>query len=180
MFENLTYKKKNILLAIIAVLLVFAVYSLGISKTIKAYHAYSESENKMKMAENAPAMAVQLEKELIRMDEKLGNQNTAGQNTAESLLNLITAYCQSNHAVLREFPRTSIASQSDMIIETNQFVVGGSFATLLKLVYILEQKNKVGKVASVKYQLKKDFKTKEMLLTASVFIQNIKKNDHEK
>lgn len=180
MFENLTYKRKNLLLGITAILLLFVVYSMGISKTLKAYHEYSESENKMKVAENAPQMAAQLEKELMLMNAKLGNQSTSGQNTAETLLSLITNYCQNNHAVLREFPQTTTANQGDMIIETNQFVVGGSFSTILKLVYILEQKNKVGKVASVKYQLKKDFKTKEMLLTASVFIQNIKKKDYEK
>lgn len=180
MFENLTYKRKNGLLAVTSILLLLVVYSLGINKTIKAHHEYSESEKKMKIAENAPQMAAQLEKELILMDIKLGNQSTPGQNTSENLLSLITNYCQNNHAVLREFPQTTIANQGDMIIETNQFVVGGSFATILKLVYILEQKHKVGKVASVKYQLKKDFKTKEMLLTATVFIQNIKKKEHEK
>ena len=180
MLENLTYKKKNLLLGITAILLLFVVYSFGISKTIKAYQEYSESESKMKIAENAPQMAAQLEKELMIMDIKLGSQNTIGQDTAETLLSLITNYCQHNHAVLREFPQTSTANQGDMVIETNQFVVGGNFSTILKLVYILEQKNKIGKVASVKYQLKKDFKTKEMLLTASVFIQNIKKKDHEK
>lgn len=180
MFENLTYKKKNILLGITAALLLLVVYLFGISKTIKAYREYAEAKNKMELAVNAPAMAAQLEKELQIIDTKLGNQSTAGQNTSETLLSLITNYCQNNPTVLREFPQTTFANQGDMVIETNQFVVGGSFSTLLKLVYILEQKNKVGKVASVKYQLKKDFKTKEMLLTASVFIQNIKKKDHEK
>ena len=180
MFENLTYKRKNLLLGVAAVLLVFIVYSLGVSKTIKAYHDYSDAKARMEMAQNAPLMAAQLERELILMDAKMGTTKAFKQNTAETLLNLITNYCQSNHAVLREFPRTTIDMQGDLTIETNQFVLEGNFATILKLIYNLEQKNKIGKVASVKYQLKKDFKTKEMVLTASVFIQNIKKTDHEK
>ena len=140
-----------------------------------AYQKYSDSKNEMELAANAPAMADQLQKELQQMDVKIGNHNTREQNTAEALLGLITGYCQNNHAVLREFPETTVAEEGNMLIETNQFVVGGDFFTLINLVYTLEQKNKLSKVASVNYQLKKDFKTKEMLLTATVFLQNIKK-----
>ena len=180
MLNNLTYKKKNLLLIISILLAVFIVYVFGIKKTINAYSVYSDAKNKMELAANAPVMAAQLEKELMQMDEKIGNHNTREQNTSEALLGLITTYCQNNHAVLREFPKTTVAPEGDMLIETNQFMVGGDFSTLINLVYILEQKNKLGKVASVNYQLKKDFKTKEMLLTATVFLQNIKKKQHEK
>jgi len=177
--KNLTYKKKNLLLAVGMVLAVFIVYSFGIKKTVDAYTVYSDAKNKMELAANAPKMAFQLEKELIEMDKKIGSHNISEQNTSEALLGLITNYCQNNHAVLREFPKTTVAEEGDMLIETNQFMIGGNFSTLINLVYILEQKNKLGKVASVCYQLKKDFKTKEMQLTATVFLQNIKKANHE-
>ena len=59
-------------------------------------------------------------------------------------------------------------------------MIGGNFSTLINLVYLLEQKYNLGKIASVNYQLKKDFKTKEMQLTATIFLQNIKKKNHEK
>ena len=180
MFETITYKKKNVLLIIGTVLSVLFVYTLGIKKTINAYEEYADSKKKMELAANAPVMARQLEKELMQMDVKLGNQNTKERNTDEALLGLLTNYCQNNHAVLREFPQTSIAEQGDMSIETNQFMVGGNFSTLINLVYTLEQKNKLGKVASANYQLKKEFKTKEMVLTSTIFLQNIKKKQHEK
>ncbi|MGQ0827047.1 MAG: hypothetical protein ACT4ON_01505 [Bacteroidota bacterium] len=180
LLNNLTYKKKNLLLAIGMVMSVFIVYSFGIKKTINAYIVYSDAKNKMELAVNAPKMAAQLENELMEMDKKIGSHNTREQNTSEVLLGLLTNYCQDNHAVLREFPKTTVAEEGDMLIETNQFMIGGNFSTLINLVYILEQKNKLGKVASVNYQLKKDFKTKEMQLTATVFLQNIKKEKHEK
>ncbi len=133
----------------------------------------------MEQAANAPVMADQLEKELIRMDAKIGNHNTREENMNEALLSLITTYCQSNHAVLREFPETTVTQDGDLSVETNQFMIGGNFFTLINLVYLLEQKYSLGKVAAVNYQLKKDFKTKEMQLTATIFLQNIKKKHHE-
>lgn len=151
------------------------VYSLGIKKTMNAYMAYSDAKKKMELAANAPEKAAQLENKLSEMNAKMGDQGTKEQNTTEALLSLITNYCQNNHAVLREFPQTTMTEAEDMSIETNRFTIGGDFATLVNLAYILEQKNKLGKVASVNYQLKKDFKTKEMMLTASIFLQNIKK-----
>lgn len=157
------------------ILMVLLVYSLGIKKTMNAYMEYSDAKKKMELAANAPEMAAQLEKKLSEMNAKMGDQNTKEQNTTEALLSLIANYCQNNHAVLREFPQTTMAEAENMSIETNRFTIGGDFSTLVNLAYILEQKNKLGKVASVNYQLKKDFKTKEMLLTATVFLQNIKK-----
>ncbi len=175
MFNNLTYKKKNQLLIIATVVVVLLVYYIAVKETIHAYSEYTDSNKKMEVAANAPALVVKLKNELSRIDVKSGSQQKKEQNTAEALLSLITEYCQNNNAVLRDFPETSIATQGDLLIETNRFVVAGNFTTLINLVYLLEQKNKLGKISSVKYQLKKDFKTKEMVLTATIFLQNIKK-----
>ena len=160
--------------------MLFFVYELAIKETINMYSTYSDAEKKITLAASAPMLASQLEKKLSQIELKLGNENIKKQNTADALLELTTNYCQNNHAVLREFPKTTITDQGDMTIETNQFVIEGNFSTLINLVYILEQKNKLGKVASVKYQLKKDFKTKEMALTAAIYVQNVKKKTHEK
>ncbi|MES2141097.1 MAG: hypothetical protein V4511_15430 [Bacteroidota bacterium] len=178
MFKNLTYKKKNQLLIIVSVLALYLIYAFAVKKTIAAYSEYCYAEKQIELAANAPVMAVQLENQLLQMDSKIGKQNVNGQNTEQALLELITNYCQNNHAVLREFPETTIAKQGDLFIETNLFVVEGEFASLINLVYILEQKNKLGKIASVRYQLKKDFKTKDMTLTAAIYLQNVKQ--HEK
>lgn len=174
MFKNLTYKKKNQLLIIASVLILYLIYAFAISKTIASYDEYNKAKSQIELAANAPTMTAQLEKQLLQMDSKIGKQNLNGQNTEQALLELITNYCQNNHAVLREFPETTVAKQGDLFIETNLFVVEGEFSSLINLVYILEQKNKLGKIASVRYQLKRDFKTKDMALTAAIYLQNVK------
>lgn len=180
MLKNLSYKKKNKLLIAVALLIFYLVYALAIKKTIASYDEYNKAENQIELAINAPKMAAQLENQLLQMDSKIGKQNKNGQNTEQALLELITNYCQNNHSILREFPETTMAQRGNLFIETNLFVIEGNFSSLINLVYLLEQKNKLGKIASVRYQLKKDFKTKEMALTAAIYLQNVKQQQHEK
>ena len=178
MLNTISYRKKNQLLIAGIVLFLIIIYFFGIKKTITAYQQYQEVNEQMLVAANAPIMAAQLEKKLLVMDAKIGNSDTINDNKAQALLELTTNYCQQNKAVLREFPRTIAIEQGDLTIETNMFVIESDFTTLLKLVYTLEQKEKIGKIASVRYQLKKDFKTKEMALTATIYLQNVKKKAH--
>lgn len=175
MQAQLTYKMKNRLLLLIAVVMFYLVYIFAIKQTLTAYKEYTASESQLHIAVNAPTLVKTLESRLMEVNTVIGSQQSGGeQNTEQALLELITNYCQKQHLVLREFPETVVTRQGDLLVETNQFEVEGNFSSLVSLVYILEQKHKLGKVASVRYQLKKDMKTKEMALTASIYLQNIK------
>lgn len=180
MFKDITYKKKNQLLIVAAALLVFTIYNFSIKKTIAAHSDCATAEEQILLAKNAPAMALQLEKELLQMDAKIGTDSIQSKESGQQLLGLVTNYCQNNRTVLREFPETIITEQEKLTVETNVFIVEGSFSSLISLVYILEQRAKVGKVAGVHYQLKKDLKSKEMVLTATIYLQNVKKKEDEK
>lgn len=179
MLNKLTYKKKNLLLILIALLTAVIVYFFAIKKTIAVYHEFTVNKGKMEQAANAPLLAAQLEKELTVMDSKMASQNNRQENVDDAVLSLITTYCQNHHAVLLEFPETTYMEDGNLSIETRQFRIGGDFFTLINLVYLLEQKYNMGKLVSVNYQLKKDFKTKEMQLSATISLQNIKKKNHE-
>lgn len=152
----------------------------GIKKTIIAQNDYSNAQQQIALAANAPIMAAELEKQLIQMDTRVGSKDKNEQNREQELLGLITNYCQKNKAVLREFPETVIFNKENLLVETNQLVIAGNFSTLLNFVYLLEQKSNLGKVTSTHYQLKKDIKSKEMVLTATIYLQNVKKKENEK
>lgn len=152
----------------------------GIKKTIIAQNDYSNAQQQIALAANAPIMAAELEKQLIQMDARVGSKDKNEQNREQELLGLITNYCQKNKAVLREFPETVIFNKENLLVETNQLVIAGNFSTLLNFVYLLEQKSNLGKVTSTHYQLKKDIKSKEMVLTATIYLQNVKKKENEK
>lgn len=179
MFKNLTYKKKNRLLLIGAILFAMAVYSFALERTYHTYKDCTALEMQLKLAQDAPQKTITLEKRLAEMDALAGNQRGVGMNVQQVLLGSITSYCQNNNVVLREFPKTIETEEKDLLIETNVFVIEGSFSKLLTFIYQLEQKDKIGRIASLLFQTKKDFKTKSLSLTAMIYVQSIKKQNNE-
>ncbi|HEY6160010.1 MAG TPA: hypothetical protein VI112_02275 [Bacteroidia bacterium] len=173
-FKKISYKKKNRLLLWGGLAVLFLIYKLTFSKTISLYFSCKELDQHMEMAANAPGRIDALEKESARLDRLLGKEQSDNL-TQQSLLEVVTAYCQQNNILLKEFPQTLRASEKEYTIETNYFVMEGPFQKLLSLVYRLEQKTKTGKIASVSYSTRTDLRTKERILTATVFIRNIRR-----
>lgn len=157
-----------------AALVLYLIYAFGISKSIAAYQESKSIQQKMELVKNAPALTQDLEKQLAHMNARIGTDGLKKLRAEEPLLDLLSNYCKSNKAILREFPAAVNFQQGDLLIETNRFVLEGDFKTLLKLVYQLEQKHKLGKVASVHYAYKKDRISRQMALTATIYLQNIK------
>lgn len=178
MFTGLSYKKKNKLLLAGTVLLLFIVYSFAVKKTVLLRSECKEMEATLEMAADAPVKAAMVQKKLDEMNALLGKEREEhGENTQEDLLGTVTGYCQKNNILLKEFPKALINKEKDFIVETNVFTVEGSFAKLLELVYLLEQKSKIGKVASVQFKTRTDVKTKALFLTAKVYFQNARRSE---
>ncbi|MBN8696059.1 MAG: hypothetical protein J0L87_05980 [Bacteroidetes bacterium] len=180
MYKQITFKIKNKLLVFISVLFFIIIYFVSIKRTISAYNEYEKNVERFEIASNAPLVVSQLQTELDEINSKLVFQNSEGDHKSEKLIELITNYCQNSDAILKEFPETEIAQKDDLLIETNKFTLAGDFITLLKFVYLLEQKNRLGKITSVNYLTKKDFKSNRNALTVTIYLQNIKKQNNEK
>ena len=178
--DNLTYKKKNQLMGIASVLLLFLFYWVDFADTIALHSEVNVLEKQIQLANDAPQRVVLMQNKLAELDLLPGLKQNADTSIQQELLGIVTGYCQKNGIVLREFPKTIVSQEGDYRVETNIFTVEGGFTKLLQLVYSLEQKNRIGKVASVLYNSKKDIRTKTLSLTASVYLQNIKKAHHEK
>ncbi len=179
MFKNLTYKKKNQLLLAGAILFAVMMYSFAIKRTVVVYRECNVLEAQMKLAHDAPLKAAMLERKLAEMDHLPGEQQKGDVNVQQNLLGVITNYCQNNNVILREFPKTIQTEEKDLLVETNVFVIEGGFSKLLQFVYLLEQKNKIGRIASVQFQTKRDYKTKTLSLTAMIYVQSIKKSERD-
>lgn len=173
--KNLSYKTKNKLLLAVIALFTIIVYSASVKKTITLHSECKELEGKVTIATDAPLQAAELEKKLAEIDRILGKQQHADNNTQQTLLGIISSYCQNNKTIVREIPKTIYSEQKDFLIETNIFQVEGSFSKLTELIYLLEQKYKIGKIASVHFQTKKDNQTNTIALLATIYLQNIKK-----
>ena len=154
-------------------------YTVALKKTILVRQEYKALEKQLQLAKDAPLKAARLEKQLAELSHFPGDKQKTEINVQQNLLGVISNYCQSNNIVLREFPKTVHAEEKDLQIETNVFVIEGGFSRLLQFVYLLEQKDKIGRIASVQFQTKKDYKTKSLSLTAMIYVQSLKKITNE-
>ncbi|MBL4653530.1 MAG: hypothetical protein JKY53_11830 [Flavobacteriales bacterium] len=127
--------------------------------------------------QNASTHIKQLEQEIEKADKLLGNSSANFSSFQQELLSIVSQHCKSNKLILRDFPEPKIENKEGFLIETNIFEVSGKFKNLVQLVYLFEQQQKIGKVASVAFQKKKDVVNRSEYLSALVYIQNIRKND---
>ena len=178
MLKKLTYKRKFRLCIALGLVLTFVLIKFPVGRTVSFYQDVKSLEKQLNQATDAPMRVAILQKQLVRIDQALGKQSGGtGKSKDEALLETITRYCHDHNAVLREFPRAGSYKENEMQVETSTFVVEGDFSTLLALVYQLEQKNKVGRVASVNFQSKRDLKTTFLALSATIYVQSIKKSE---
>ncbi|MBI2968492.1 MAG: hypothetical protein HYY40_11870 [Bacteroidetes bacterium] len=150
-------------------------WQFAIKKTIDLYDRCAKLEGQLESVSDAPAKTAILEKELEEVDNKIGSGFTTGYDNHQRLLELLTNFCKREGVILREFPKPEKNAQRNYSVETSIFVVEGNFSDLNRLIYELEQKQKAGKVSSVLFQTKEDYKTKRISLTATIYLQNVSK-----
>ena len=176
MLKKLSYKRKLQLLIGLSVLFSLFIYQSVISKTIVLYNQNKEFDLKLKEASSAPARVQKLTQQLVSLDHLIQSRQTdTSNNVHDLLLGFLSSYCKENKTVLKSFPETSVSTQGEFEIQSHTFAVEGSFIKLLQLVYLLEQKLRIGKVSSLNFQASKDIDTKKNILVSTVYLQNIKK-----
>lgn len=182
LFATLSFKQKNKYLGIGAGAFAVIVYFFAISHTIAEYRQVKELKWKVQKAKQSPGQMAVLENRLAFINSKVNDYLIDSTRNQESILDAVSTFCQKNNLILREFPKTGFEEQKDITIETNVIVAEGTYLNLLRLIYELEHKNKVGKVTSLSFNSFMDTKRKKQVLTATIYLQNIriKNNVNEK
>ena len=173
-------KNKNTILLLGALIFAIVVYFLAIKKTIVLYSQCNWHTKQLLQASNAPEKIAMLEEKLLSLDNAIGTSNLSEDSKEHSLLGIVSSYCQENGTVLKEFPKAISTQEKNILVETHVFMIQGGFIKLLKLVYCLEEKYKFGKLASLKFEKKKDHESQNTLLTATLYLRNVKKISNEK
>lgn len=164
-----SYKQHNIALGVVAFLVFFLVYKGSISRTIKYAQANKSLKTNIERAASAPAEIAQLQTQLAGMQ-----QSALKPYDREKLLEVVTTFCRDNKVLVKTFPQAQLTKQNDSQIVTNKIVVEGSYNSIVKLVYLLEQQEKLGSVSSLIFTTHKDRVSKKILLHATIIFRNLK------
>lgn len=172
-WSKLSYQQKNKVLAIGGVVFLFIVYQLAISKSFELYSQNSLLEEKLTAAKMSYKSKEELDTKEAKLDGHLSSFFVDSLSHQEYLLETISTYCHQHKILIKEIPARTEYREDNFEVGTHRIVLEGSFISLLKMVYLLEQKSKMGRVSSVSFSLKYDTKRKREVLSLILYIQNI-------
>ena len=147
--KNATYKKKNQLLLIASAVFLLICYWLAFKSTFVLYSEVNQLEQQALLSKEVDQKLSVMQNKLRELDALPGLKQSTDTSMQQKLLGIVTSYCQRSGVLLREFPKTISFEEGEYVLEMNVFVAEGNFSKLLELVYLIEQKSRVGKVASV-------------------------------
>lgn len=177
MFQNLSHKKRFYYLVTGVILIILLGYNLALKKTFNLKSECVQIEKNIAELKDAPAQLVALKKKLNSIDRSVHLAFNKKQTIQDYLLEQIADYCSSNNILIREYPKPHQYNKDDYAIETSHIVLEGSYINLLKLLYHIEQKYRLGKVSSAKFYTVINENTKVLELILELYIQNINQNE---
>lgn len=171
MFDKLTYKQKTWLLIVSAAVLFILGYSLAITPTIEIFDKIGDKELKIEKAKTADQDILRAQRKLQDLKRKVGKTSESFELFQKEVLNTVVPFAKQKKILVNEIKLPHKAAKNSYEIQTLQIECRGSFKSLTQLLDHIQKEN-LGRVCSVDYELRKDYKLKKRFLYATFYIQN--------
>lgn len=162
-------------MVIIAPLFLFLSYQMAIKKTWEERERCAQLETELKVLAEAPEDMSRLEMELKKLESWIGQGQTNDQHLQTKVLKIVNDYCYREGITVKEFSEPELSIEENYSVETTAIVVNGPFVKVLNLAYAFEQKFKLGKLVSLRFEVQKNQKDKVNELIGTLYVRNIKK-----
>jgi len=169
--KKVSYRTRMRLLPLFFVGVVLLIYWLALKKTVELSRQVSQQQQRVEQLSDAPLQIQLIKRRLQEIQNRIGSRS--GSITQEEVFRRISSWSKRNALVVREFPEPHQLSSEDYLLDTYSMEVEGRFKQLLRLVHHLEQDEYIGKLASLKFQLKTDRRSREEYLTLRIFLQTV-------
>jgi hypothetical protein len=175
---NISYRKKVRILPWIAGVVCIMVYWLAVSETLKLKKEMHSMEKEMLAIENAPDRLNQLRSRLNEINRISGN--SSGEMVTDPLLELSSKQALDNAVILSEYQPVHVFSYGNHQVETRIISFEAPFIPCLKVLNSIERLYRYGKIVSVNYSAKTDYKTSTKHLSMQILIQTIQNENNVK
>ena len=170
----MTPKQKNIALLLGFVLFLWLAHQLSFSKTIKLKKQYASLTKDALLFKNSSQKLSRLQQESRYYDSILKSKHIATDRSFQNnLLSTINSFADSTNIKVVSFQHPHVFEQDDAEILTYSFTLQGSFIEVIQLIYQLEQRFKLGKVISVNYLKKRDYRKRSDYLECTILLRRI-------
>lgn len=167
-------KQKNIALIICMLLLFWVAYKFSFSNTFALKKQYSELLKEKKLFTNIPQKLAKFKQQNIYYDSILKSKKISTESSFQNiLLQTITAFADTTNIKIVTFNNPHIFKIDNAIFNTFSFKFNGNFSKITQLIYKLEQHYKLGKVISVHFEKKKNYRYNTYFLECTVLLQRI-------
>ena len=167
-------KQKNRLLLGGFILLLWICYKFPIAQTMTAKKEYRKLQKEHQLFSNIPQKIQHLTKETIYLDSILANYQFSAEKSFQSnLLQTITSFSKQHDLTVVSFEEPHTITKNKATINTFVFSVRGTYSNSLRLIHELEQTKKLGKMLSVNFEKKKNYRTNRAFLETRVLLQRL-------
>lgn len=166
-------QQKNIGLLIGFLASVFIAYNFSIKKTIAFKNRNFELIQEKNLVDNAVAKIQFLQQKNNSLTTFLTSKNVSLESSFQQmLLEKVTQFSKDKNITTIAFNKPHKVQDEQTTIETYSFKLKGDYVSLIKLINHLEQEQ-LGKLISVNFEKKKNYKTNRYYLTSTIFLQKI-------
>ena len=167
-------KHKNIALLIGFVLVLWIAQQLSFSKTLGLKQQYTDLIEEALLFENSTQKLLQLQKENQYYDSILKSKSISTDKSFQNnLLSTINVFADSTNIKVVSFENPHTFEQEGAEILTYAFTLQGNFNQMTQLIYQLEQQFKLGKIISVNYVKKRNYRRRSDYLECNILLQRI-------
>jgi hypothetical protein len=172
-WENWSYKTRARIAAAMFCLLAMASYTFSVRKTLEQYAVNKRLKTELSLARDVPSKLSGLDNQLKSMNLVLNSRQVESRDVRKRLVTVITAYCADHGLVFSELSEPIIEAKGEFRVQTSLIKLQGPFDDMLRLIYNLEQHERLGKAVSLHMFKKKNHRTKSEELFAHLYYQDV-------
>lgn len=171
----MTLSKKNKLLLVGFVIVLYVCYSFAISNTINYYKEYQAKQQEIAADSNMPKLAGQLIQKEKQLDQVLSQYDVdITESFQNDLLKKLTSYSNSYKLKIVDFQEPHTISQKGFTTTSYIFSLEGSFNGCLAVLNKVENNPSLGNIKHLNFVKKKNYKTNTDQLFVEVIMQKNK------
>lgn len=169
-------KQKNSALLLGFFIALFIIYKFSIQNTFDVRKKYNQLLKEKELLTNASLKIKYLQEKNFYLDSVLQSKNVSIENSfQQTILQNVSIFSSKENIEIINFTKPHSIIENETIIETLSFELKGEFIPLLKLINYLEQEQ-FGKLLSVHFEKKKNYRNNKPYLTTTVYLQKVSNN----
>lgn len=172
MLNNRSNKQKFIIIAASIFVLTWVSYQFAFSKTFDLWKECKRLEQQQALINEIPEQLPALTGKVAQLEKILGN--SGGEDFSTLILEQVNTLCQQNNVKLKEIPEKHIFNGENLIVETLDINLQGSFSNQLMIISELEKSGAKARLRSLSLQSIINQSTGERRLQSTLFLQSIK------